>query len=184
MLHAGSRSEPSVLKFLATMGLFVIVAVYVMISLGTGDFLWFYPKFSHTPETIVVHCYGETIEMEPGSYHFEALTKITNESLSGRKRWDPLTMSQGSYQDYQTHPGMMTLELFYPEAVRVSSQYRFYSNVDNLVIPLEGRHADSNAIFGQNDGVTLGGSLHVESTDPIRQYLHNQNICPARVNSN
>jgi hypothetical protein len=124
-----------------------------------------------------VHCFGNTTVFDPGSYHFGALAKIMNETMSGQKRYDPLSMSQETYQDYQQHPGMVAVEFFYPAALRVHSEVKFYSSVDNLVVPLVGRHAQTNAVFGQNKGVPTAGSLHVESTERLKEYLHNQKIC-------
>jgi len=76
---------------------------------------------------------------------------------------------------------MMVLELFYPEPIRIHSNYKFFSNVDQLLIPLDGRHAQTNAIFGLNQGVPTAGSMHIESIASISSYLQNQGICPASV---
>jgi hypothetical protein len=154
------------------------IAVYSVISIATGDWLWFNQKFSETPNSIVVYCFGETIELEPGSYHFSALADIANEQMSGRKRWDSLSLSDETYQEYQVSPSTKVIEFYYPEPVRVHNTSKFFSSIDTLIIPLEGRHAQSNAVFGQNDGISSGGSLHIESTERFEQYLQNQKLCP------
>lgn len=183
MLHVGSRSDPSVKTLLITVILVVAVAVYVMVSLGTGDWLWWQGQFSATPQAIVVHCFGNTMEINPGSYQFKAINDIVDSSLSGQKRWDPLSLSAATYQDYQTDPGVVVLELHYREPLRIHTSYRYFSNVDNLIIPLEGRHAQTNAIFGQNQGVPEAGSLHIESNASLAKYLSNMGICPVSINS-
>ncbi len=184
MLYAGSRSNPSVLGLVLIVIGVVVVVVYSMVAFATGDWLWFTQKFEETPRAVVVHCYGETIKFDPGVYHFNALTKIMNEAMSGRKNWDSLTMSAETYQDYQTNPQMVTVEFFYADTFRVHSSYKFYSNVDNLIIPLQGRHAQTNAVFGQNQGIPTAGALHVESTTPFKEYLKNQKICPVELINN
>lgn len=181
MIHTGSRNEPSIRNLLAIVVVILLVAIYAIVSIATGDWLWFSGKFAETPNAILVHCYGETLEIEPGSYHFSALTDIVNEMLSGRKRWDSLSLSDETYQDYQQHAAMKVLEIYYPQPVRVHTSNKFFSNVDNLIIPLEGRHAQTNAVFGRNQGLPAAGSLHVESTERISQYLHNQELCPAQM---
>jgi len=181
MIHVGSRSDPSVIKLVITVVLVLVVIIYVILSLGTGDWMWWNPKFSETPNAMAVQCYGNTINIDPGSFHFSALTKFVNEDLSGRKRWDQLSLSEITYNDYQTDASMMVLELFYPEPIRIHSNYKFFSNVDQLLIPLDGRHAQTNAIFGLNQGVPTAGSMHIESIASISSYLQNQGICPASV---
>lgn len=184
MLPVGTRHTPSILGLILVVIPTMVIAFYVIVSLTTGDWLWFNPAFAETPRAIFVHCYGKTIEIEPGSYHFGAVTKIVNKALSGRKRWDSLSLSTATYQDYQTHPKMAALELFYQEPVRIHTSYKFFSGVDNLVIPLDGRHAETYAVFGLNRGVPTAGSLHIETTKPIQEYLRNQKICPIEMSKN
>ena len=183
MQHAGTRKDPSIRNLVIIVVIAMILVVYAIISFTTGDWLWFSNRFSELPNAVVLHCYGETTEINPGSFHFSRLTEIMNESMSGRKRWDSLTMSEGTYEEYQTSPQMLVVEFFYPEPVRVHSTYSLYSNVDNLVVPLDGRHAQTNAVFGQNDGVPTGGSLHIESADGFREYINNMDLCPVELMS-
>lgn len=181
MIHVGSRSDPSIMKLVIIVVLVLIVVVYVVLSLGTGDWMWWNPRFSETPYALVVQCYGDTINIDPGNFHFSAITKIVNQELSGKKNWDQLSLSEVTYNDYQTDASMMVLELFYPEPIRIHSNYRFFSNVDELVIPLDGRHAQTNAIFGLNKSVPAAGSMHVESIASISSYLRNQGICATSI---
>jgi hypothetical protein len=185
MQHIGERKQPSVINLLIIVVLVVAVVVYSIISFATGDWLWFSNAFRETPNAIVLHCYGETTNLDPASFHYSKLKEIMNESMSGRKRWDPLTMSEATYQDYQSNPQMIVVEFFYPEPVRVHSSYKFYSHVDNLVVPIEGRHAQTNAVFGQANGIPTGGSLHIDSTEQFKTYMTNMDLCPVKaLNSN
>lgn len=179
MIHVGSRSDPSVKRLVLIVVAFVSVSIYSIISIATGDWLWFSQNFAETPRSVVVYCFGETIEINPGSYHFSALTEIANKQLSGKKRWDSLSLSEATYQEYQSRSNTKVIEFYYPEPVRVHNPSRFFSSVDTLIIPLEGRHAQTNAVFGQNSGVPAAGSLHIDSTERFEQYLQNQKICPA-----
>ena len=181
MQHVGTRKEPSIRNLVVVVFIALILTVYSIISFATGDWLWFSNNFSARPNAVMLHCYGETTDIDPGSFHFSKLTEIMNESMSGRKRWDPLTMSEKTYEEYQTSPQMLVVEFFYPEPLRVHSTYSLYSSVDNLVIPLEGRHSQTNAVFGQNDGVPTGGSLHIESVDRFREYIQNMDLCPVKM---
>jgi len=151
--------------------------IYGIIALNTGDPLWVSPVFSAEPGAIVIHCYGNDVPLEPGTPDFNALTDLVNESLSGRKRWDPLSLSEATYQDYRNSPQMIALELFYASPLRVHSQYKYFSNVDAIIIPLEGRHALSMAIFGRRGELPAAGSFHVETIAPLGEYLAEQGLC-------
>jgi hypothetical protein len=177
MQHIGERKDPSVRNLIIIVVLALVLIVYAIISFATGDWLWFSTSFRETPNAIVLHCYGESVNIEPGTFEFEKLKDIMNESMTGRKRWDQLSMSEETYQDYQTNSQMIVVEYFYPEPVRVHSTYRFYSNVDNFIIPIVGRHSQTNAVFGQANGVPAGGSLHIESTEQFKNFLNNMELC-------
>jgi hypothetical protein len=169
--------SPSFLKA-ALLGIGIFVVMYfVIIAMNTRDLLWFWPKFQEVPVEIVVHCYGKDVQVEPGDPAFEAVTKAVNTSLSGNKRWDGLNMSDETYQDYQTSPAVMVVELSYDPPARIHSQYAYFKGVNTLIIPLDGRHVSSNPVFGRTRDITNSGSYHVESTEPIVIALQEQGIC-------
>jgi hypothetical protein len=157
--------------------LFIAPLIYCLVGMNTGDLLWISPVFNEQPEFIIIHCFGEDITLGPGEANFAGLNGLVNETLTGRKRWDSLTLSESTYQDYRNDPEMMSLEMRYSEAVRIHSRYKFFSNVDTLIIPLVGRHAQTNAIFGRRLDNPAAGSFHVETTPPLVEYLEKQGLC-------
>ena len=170
--------QPSVLGLLSTILLFVLFTVYGVISLNTRDLLWFWPKFENQPTSILVHCYGEHVEITPASQNFDPMTDMINRTLSGEKRWDPLSLSEATYEEYRTSPGVLTMEVNFSESVRIHTQTTFFSNVDVLVIPLDARHSSYNTLFGRTQaGDQAAGSLHVDSLDELRAYLYTHAIC-------
>jgi hypothetical protein len=174
------QNLPSVLNMVWIAIIPILIIAYSVIALNTGDWLWFSTKFDSRPNQIILHCYGEDVVVDPFSQGFADITRLVNENLSGSKRWDPLSLSENTYQDYQTHPKMMTLELHYPQAVRIHSSTIFFSNVDTLIIPLEGRHASVGAIFGRTqDGDPVAGSLIAENTPIIARHLSAVGLCQA-----
>jgi hypothetical protein len=139
---------------------------------------------------MTVYCYGTPVEIQRGTAQFNQLATIFNESFSGYKNWDSLTMSLGSWEDYKTENAFATLVISYDQPVRVHSFYKYFSGINKLVMPLDGRHASTNPIFGVSiqrttspDGViTLtevpgSGSFHIESKEPVIQYLNAENLC-------
>ncbi len=139
--------------------------------------MWFWPNFNEVPTEIIVHCYGTDIQVKPGQPAFEVVNKAVNTSLSGSKRWDGLSMSDETYQEYQTSPAVMVVELSYDPPVRIHSQYANFKAVTKLVIPLDGRHAVTNPVFGRLGRFPNAGSYHVKITEPIIVALQEQGIC-------
>ena len=151
--------------------------LFLITAMNTGDLLWFWPIFNQVPVGITVHCYGTDVQVKPGQPAFEVVNNAVNTSLSRAKRWDQLSMSDSSYQEYQTSPAVMVVELSYDPPVRIHSQYAFFKAVNKLIIPLDGRHASVNAVFGRTRGFTNAGSFHIKSTAPIVTALQEQGIC-------
>jgi len=173
-------NSPSLLKAGVTGVVIFALLVFAVISMNTGDILWFWPIFHETPAGILVHCYGTDIEVKPGTAAFEEVNKAVNASLTGVKRWDDTSMSEATYQEYKISSSMMVLELHYDPPITIHSQYSYMKSVNWLVIPLVGRHASTNAVFGIEGGFIDPGSYHVNSTAPIAAILQAQGVCAKR----
>lgn len=157
--------------------LVIVPLIYLIIAMNTGDLLWASPVFNAEPQAIRVRCYGRETAIQPGTPEFAGVTGLVNEALSGRKRWDSLTLSDETYQEYLTNPAMMSVELNYPAPFRIHSPYKYYSSIDSIIIPLDGRHAATNAVFGRHGNLAAAGSFHVETTAPLVDYLADQGLC-------
>lgn len=171
------KKKPSLLNLFGSVAVFLVFALFAMVSIGTGDILWFWPFFDETPAQITVYCYGKDVALQPGSAAFNELTTIFNESLSGFKNWDNTTMSVESWEDYQTFDQFATLVVSYSEPVRVHSIYKYFTNVEALVVPLDGRHSASNAVFSLMRGEPGFGSLHLETIDQLIEFMNMQGVC-------
>jgi hypothetical protein len=150
---------------------------FLIIAMNTGDLLWFWPRFDELPVSMVVHCYGQDVFINAGDSAFQPVYEVVNDSLSGTKRYDPLSMSDITYEEYQTHPSMMVIELSYDPPTRIHSMVKFFKNVDTLIIPLDGRHANTQAVFGRIRDNTTMGSMHPKSTAPIMEVIEEQGLC-------
>lgn len=172
-----ARPNPSLLQAGIIALIAVVVVAFLIISLNTGDLLWFVPTFDGRPTSMLVHCYGQEVVINAGDPSYQPVNEAVNEALSGSKRWDSLSMSDSTYAEYQTNPTMLVIELMYSPPTRIHSFYKFYKNVDTIVIPLDGRHASTNAVFGYHLGNMIAGSLHVDSMEPILNALAEEGIC-------
>lgn len=170
-------SSPSLFKA-AIAGVVIFgVILFAVISLNTGDLLWFWPVFKQTPVAITMNCYGTQIDVKPGQPAFQAITDVVNSSLTGSKRWDDLSLSDVTYQEYQTSADVMVLKLQYDPPATIHSPNAFFKSVNWLIFPLVGRHASGNTVFGMEGGYFDPGSYHVNSTAPIVTALQAQGIC-------
>lgn len=158
----------------------VATLVYAIIAMSTQDPLWFTSNFDEYPEGIDLYCYGSVTTLRPEDPHFDALVTILNETLSTRKNFDPLTMSDSTYEYYRTNPDVVVLEVIYTNKVRIHSFYTFFSNLDSIVIPLVGRHSNVNAIFGRSNGFGTGGSLHYGAMPNVTAFVQGSGLCPLK----
>lgn len=126
---------------------------------------------------MLVHCYGHDVVINPGDSSYQVVNEAVNSTLSGSKRWDQLSLSDVTYAEYQTSPNMMVMELSYDPPARIHSFYMFFKNVDTMIIPLDGRHASINTVFGRLRGYNEAGSLHVATSQPILDALEREDIC-------
>lgn len=171
------RSQPSILNLFGTVILFVVAAGYGIISLSTEDPIWFVQSFEEQADEVIVYCMGREVSFRSDSPHLEQLNALFNEALSGSKNWDSLTMSHETYAYYQTSQAVIALEFRYSPPVRVHSIYKYFSGLDAMVVPLVGRHAKLNAVFGRIGEENTSGALHVGSTAGLLAYIASSGLC-------
>lgn len=174
------RKQPSLINLGLTVLLVVIGVGYAIIAMNTEDPLWFLSSFNAEPAEMYVYCYGEPLVVDAGHNSYQQISTAVNQMLSGSKRWDPLTMSDTTYADYQNSSQMLTIELRYQPAARVHSFYKFYKKIDSIVVPLDGRHAKWNAVFGRLGDQNLSGALMVEDKDPVIRSVAESGLCTIR----
>ena len=171
------RSQPSLLNLFGTVIVFVIAAGYGIISLSTEDPMWFLPTFEEQADEVIVYCRGQQEALSSSSEHTAELNALFNEALSGSKNWDSLTMSSDTYSYYQSSDAVIVLEFRYSPPVRVHSIYKYFSGLDAMVVPLDGRHARLNVVFGRIGEENTSGALHIGSNAPLLAYLESSGLC-------
>ena len=175
------KEQPSIFKLLLTIVGVCVVGAFGAISFSTGDLLWFYWDFNETPESITLNCYGEVQVLNAEDAEFAQLNNTFNEIFSGEKNWDSLSMSPDTWQEYQTGDLGITLIMQYPEPMRIHSMYKYFSHVEKLIIPVDGRHANKYAVFGITGDNPSAGSLHVSTVEPLKANLAQQGLCQAKM---
>jgi hypothetical protein len=171
------QNSPSLLQMIVITLPIIAAMVFLLIAFNTGDLLWFWPVFDEIPIGMKVYCYGEQVEIRAGDPAFEAVNAAVNQVLSGTKRWDQLSLSDVTYQEYQTSDQVVMLELYYDPPVRIHSYYKFFKSLDTIIIPLVGRHAQYNTVFGRWGDYYAVGSFHMNTMAPIVDALQAQSLC-------
>ena len=150
-------------------GLFVLVLVYLIITISTNDPVWFLPTFRGEPTRIVIYHRGERSEIAPGSEHYAALNEELNRSLSRISGYDEgLGLSPESLQDYRARETV--IEVFYAQPVVIHSRFNF-GRPDSLLIPLSGRHSEQHPVFGGIGGDYLPGTLNLRDVSALKAKL-------------
>ena len=174
---ASAGKKASLLNFLLTILLVVAGSLYLVLAAYSRDLLWFWPKFSAQPMQIILSCYGQKSIVEGTSEEALALRTLVNGQISGKKRFDPLNLTESTQAYYRNDPGVVTMEVVYSEPIRIHLPNMFFTNITSILIPLDGRYAHSAIVFGLIDGIPAGGSLHVGSNQPIIDYLTRAGLC-------
>ena len=172
-----SGKHASLLSFLLTIVLVMAGSVYLLKTAYSSDPLWFWPNFEEMPVQVVIQCHGRTNILEGTAPEAKNISALVNQQISGKKRFDPLSLTDATYTYYQTDPGVVTLELFYAGPVRIHMASMHFTNITSLLIPLEGRYADTATVFGLIDRRPSGGSIHMDSNQPIIEYLSGLGLC-------
>ena len=174
----GERHPPSISKSLTILLVAILGMGYLSIAVSTGDLLWFWPAFNGKPASIAIHCEGRPRPVRPGSDAFEQLSVGLNDALWGLKQWQTLSLSEATWNEYVLGDESRVLEYRYTPSATIHSYYRFFKDFDTLIVPLEGRHANANAVFGLKGDLILAGSFRIESNAPLLEVVREHNLCP------
>ena len=96
----------------------ILVIVYAISALNTGDWLWFMGgTVDATPDRIVIWDHGQKIVLQPGHEDFNELATAVHESLHDFSNTDLISLGFGEDTlTYYESNGVM-LELFYNNPV-------------------------------------------------------------------
>jgi len=162
------RSYTSLWQPILVVVLFFGSVYYAIMAANNRDLLWWWPWFEEMPAEVAIYRAGERTVITPDSPEYAPLVEAINESLSRRRGYLNLGLSEPTLQEYMTEATV--IELAYPALVSMHSQYRLVP-FDGLLIPLEGRYSDWYVVFISQEGQYIAGALQLATTDPIRDAL-------------
>jgi hypothetical protein len=163
--------KPSILKPLIILVLTIGAIFYLVGLLNTGNPMWplrSQPTF--TPSRVVIRDSGTVTTYEPGDITFDALSAALDSSFSAFTNANlvPLGLSDETLRSYDD--GGLVVEVYYPAPIQFNTPARM-DNIDQLLIPMRGRHAGNGYAFVGSDGLWLAGALVMRSDEALRTVL-------------
>lgn len=165
------RRNASVLQpFLMFIAVLLFI-VYLVGALNTGSWLWILPIQPHyEPSRILIRDHGRSVEYRPGDAGFDRIAAALDTAFADFSNLDlvPIGLSDETLQDYSE--SSLVMEVYYPQDIRFNTIVRM-SNVNQLLIPIEGRHAGNRYVFLGSDGRWLTGAFVMADDQPVHEVL-------------
>ncbi|MFO7663790.1 MAG: hypothetical protein R6X18_14520 [Chloroflexota bacterium] len=156
--------------FLMLIGIFLLI-VWGVGALNTGNWGWFLPfQPEFEPARILVRRAGQSYEYRPGDPGFSELSEALNSSFSdfSNSSLVPLGLSEETLQAY--NESATVIEAFYPQPIRFNSPVRM-DQINQVLIPIEGRHAGNRYVFLGVDGRWLAGTMVMHDDTQISEVM-------------
>lgn len=152
--------------------LFAVGIIWLVNTFNTGNPLWFWrggqPEFR--PSRIVIHYYGTATTLQPGMEGYEELTAVLNESFTTFTNSGLVDVGISEDTVARYHGEEFVLEISYPGRIQFNTPVRM-TNVNQLLIPIDGRHSAQAFVFLGNNGFWLAGAMQLPSLEPIELVL-------------
>ena len=161
----------SVLQLFIIVGLIIFGVFYAVGWMNTGNPLWILPvQPEYEPQRIVIHHDGEQTVLQKGTPGFIELTDAFNIAFSDFTNADliPIGLSQSTLDDYNVSGTVV--QIFYNQNIRFNTPVRM-RNINQLLIPIEGRNSGDRYVFMGNNGKWLAGAMAMTSDAAIRETL-------------
>jgi hypothetical protein len=164
--QGGSIIQPLIMVILVVVGVIWLVG-----ALNAGNLVWWLPvQPTFDPSRIVIHAQGETRTLQPAMEGFNQLQEGLAASLSSFSNADlvPVGLSDETLRRYEEQD--LVIQVYYPRNIRFNTIARM-ERVNQLLIPIEGRHAGNRYVFIGYNGRWLAGALVMSDDQPLHDAL-------------
>jgi hypothetical protein len=151
--------------------------IYFLVSFHTQDPVWFWPIFDYQPSAIIVHCDGRTISLAADSPQFIPLTHLINQQISLERHLDGDMIGDMARQEF-LREGYVSIELHYPQPVRIHSPHTYFAQVDSLLMVLSGKQSHWTYLYASYQNDPLPGSIRVTPNQAIAEFVVQHRLCP------
>lgn len=149
------------------MVLFIILAIYAVNVFNTGNWFWFRGNTVNVrPSRIVVVDHGQRTVLSTGHPNFAPLVEAATQSLSELNNSGivDVGLSEATLDDYADDS--LVLELYFDSPVVFNTAART-GKPTQLLIPIEGRHADGGLVFRGDKGEWWYGAVRMADPQPL-----------------
>jgi hypothetical protein len=153
------RNRAGLLSFFLILLLVVVLFVYVVPVLLTGNFLWFLPVFDVEPVSITVYRDGEQLTLYPGDARFDEVTAANNRLISNIKAVHS-TFGISDVGLEELYAEGTAVELFYAESLDFPTPVNL-GGPNQLLIPLSGHYTINPVALRGFDGEYWGAALRL-----------------------
>jgi hypothetical protein len=159
---------------LLVLALFAVGVIWLINTFNTGNPLWFWPSQpEYRPSRIIIHHYGTATTLQPGMVGYEELTAALNESFANFVNAGLVDVGVSEETVARYYEQEFVLEITYPQTIEFNTAVRM-TNVNQLLIPIDGRHSDQAYVFMGNNGFWLAGAMQLPGLGPIQSVLREQ----------
>ena len=164
-------------KFKLREPLLILVFVFLFIfwainALNTGNIFWFLPvQPTFQPTRIVVRNYGQTVELQPGAPGFSELSQALTETFANGFDNNALVsigLSDETMRRYAEEE--LVIESYYGQNISFNTRIRM-DGINQLLIPLDGTHADQRYLFLGGRGQWRAGAMVMTDDTPLRSTM-------------
>jgi len=164
------QRKPSLLFPILIAILVIVLAAWAYYAIISGNPVFFIsPERYYKPDRIVVHYYGTPVELQPGSEAFREIDAALNRSLKSFRGSTSIGLSEGTLTEYRERE--YALEVFF--SYDVGPVIGRSVVIDQLLIPIDGRHSSNGFVFTGDNGKWHASALIMEDPVPIFTALNN-----------
>ena len=149
------------------MAVFIIAAIYLINVFNSGNWFWFQGNTVNVrPSRIVIVDDGQRTVLNPGHAAFTPLVEAVTQSLSELNNSGivDVGLSQQTLSDYATDS--LVLELYFDSPVVFNTAART-GKPTQLLIPINGRHANGGLVFRGDQGEWWYGAVRMADPQPL-----------------
>lgn len=165
-----NMTHPSKVRVLEPLVIFLLIGaslIYAVNAFNTGNFLWFQKENNIVrPNRIVIVDNGQRVTLQPGHPDFEAMAGAVETSLARLSNTDLVSigLSEQTLEDYATES--LVVELYFDAPVTLHSLARS-GEPRQLLIPINGRHANGGYVFRGDQGEWWFGAVRMANPQPL-----------------
>ena len=161
-------SKIKIVEPLITFIVFGVAAVYLLNVFNTGNWFWFRGTTTEiNPTRIIIIENGERTLLQSGMPNFDLMVGAAKESLAKFSNTDFISigLSEQTMQDYATDA--LVVEIYFDRPIQFNTLART-GEPTQLLIPIDGRHADGRYVFRGDKGEWWFGAIRM--ADPSALY--------------